>query len=106
MFRLYKAAEEARLPKRLRPDLGGALRDFTTRESHCFAQKKNEDGTSTLFTSQERQWLVLQLLQGLRAGQSDLEALQGKAVVEEGQSIGECFINLLKFPTHSMFPYI
>ncbi len=88
-IRLYKAAEEARLPKRLRADLGGALKEFTTRESHCFAQAK-DDGSGALFTSQERQWLVLQVLQGLRAGPSDLEALQGKANVEEGQSIGKC----------------
>lgn len=88
VFRLFRAAEEARLPKRLRPELGGALREFTTRESHCFAQIKNSDGTLTLFTSQERQWLVLQVLQGLRAGENDLDALQDSANVEEGQSIG------------------
>ncbi|XP_065357896.1 uncharacterized protein wwk isoform X2 [Calliphora vicina] len=84
---LFRAAEEARLPKRLRPDLGGALREFTTRESHCFQQIKSNDGNTSLFTSQERQWLVLQVLQGLRAGQTDIEALQGRAAVEEGQSI-------------------
>ncbi|XP_053958995.1 uncharacterized protein LOC128863716 isoform X1 [Anastrepha ludens] len=84
---LFKAAEEARLPKRLRPDLGGALREFTTRESHCFQQLKTEDGNSALFTSQERQWLVLQVLQGLRASQTDIEALHGRAAVAEGQSI-------------------
>ncbi|XP_049318320.1 uncharacterized protein LOC105227099 isoform X2 [Bactrocera dorsalis] len=84
---LFKAAEEARLPKRLRPDLGGALREFTTRESHCFQQLRTEDGSSALFTSQERQWLVLQVLQGLRASQADIEALQGRAAVAEGQSI-------------------
>lgn len=87
-IRLYKAAEEARLPKRLRADLGGALKEFTTRESHCFAQVKDDGSGGALFTSQERQWLVLQVLQGLRAGPSDIEALQGKANVEEGQSIG------------------
>lgn len=75
------------MPKRLRPDLGGALREFTTRESHCFQQIKSDDGNTSLFTSQERQWLVLQVLQGLRAGQSDIEALQGRAALEEGQSI-------------------
>lgn len=85
---LYRAAEEARLPKRLRSDLGGTLREFTSRECHCFAQTKNQDGTAALFTSQERQWLVLQVLQGLRAGTTDLTALQGRASVEEGQSIG------------------
>ncbi|XP_067622020.1 anoctamin-8 isoform X3 [Eurosta solidaginis] len=84
---LFKAAEEARLPKRLRPDLGGALREFTTRESHCFQQLKVEDGSNGLFTSQERQWLVLQVLQGLRASPTDIEALQGRAAVAEGQSI-------------------
>lgn len=87
---MYKAAEVARLPKRLRSNLGGSLREFTSRESHCFAQTKNSrDGSAVLFTSQERQWLVLQVLQGLRAGTNDLAALQGKASVEEGQSIGK-----------------
>ncbi|KAM8715564.1 hypothetical protein ACLKA7_002591 [Drosophila subpalustris] len=84
---LFKAAEEARLPKRLRPDLGGALREFTTRESHCFQQLRGDVGSTALFTSQERQWLVLQVLQGLRAGCSDIDALQGRASVAEGQSI-------------------
>lgn len=65
------------------------MREFTTRESHCFARSKTQDGVSALFTSQERQWLVLQVLQSLRAGFSDLEALQGIAKVEEGQSIGK-----------------
>uniref|UniRef100_A0A182QVL1 Anoctamin n=1 Tax=Anopheles farauti TaxID=69004 RepID=A0A182QVL1_9DIPT len=84
---LFKAAEDARLPKRLRTDLGGALKEFTKRESHCFAQSKDNEGANSLFTSQERQWLVLQVLQGLRAGTSDLKVLQGRAQVEEGQSI-------------------
>uniref|UniRef100_A0A182T3J6 Uncharacterized protein n=2 Tax=Neocellia TaxID=44535 RepID=A0A182T3J6_9DIPT len=84
---LFKAAEDARLPKRLRTDLGGALKEFTKRESHCFAQSKDSEGANSLFTSQERQWLVLQVLQGLRAGTSDLKALHGRAQVEEGQSI-------------------
>lgn len=84
---LYKAAEEYRLPKRLRADLGGASREFTTRESHCFEQIKDDDGKISLFTSQERQWLVFQVLQGLRATSSDVSVFQGRAKVEEGQSI-------------------
>lgn len=95
--RIFTAAEEARLPKRLKKELGGALKEFTTRESHCFAQiqqstvatKEGEvESSPTLFTSQERQWLVLQVLHSLRAGPSDMEALKGNAVVDEGQSIG------------------
>lgn len=84
---LFKAAEDCRLPKRLRSDLGGALREFTTRESHCFEQIKDEEGKVALFTSQERQWLVFQVLQGLRATQGDVAAFQGVSRVEEGQSI-------------------
>lgn len=97
IFSLFQAAEEARLPKRLRADLGGALREFTTRESHCFAQTKHQDGSMILFTSQERQWLVLQVLQGLRAGENDLSVLQGNASVEEGQSIGKKFKHSIRF---------
>lgn len=86
---LYRAAEEYRLPKRLRTDLGGALREFTAREIHYFEQRKNDDGTTTLFTSQERQWLVLQVIQGLRVAQNDLTELKGCGSIEEGQSIGK-----------------
>lgn len=76
------------LPKRLRTDLGGALREFTVRESNCFQpQNQTEGGRATIFTSQERQWLVLHILQTLRAHQKDLETLQGRANVAEGQSI-------------------
>lgn len=100
-FRLFIAAEEARLPKRLKSELGGALKEFTTRESNCFAQtpvspiiKDDTNEISTaLFTSQERQWLVLQVLNGLRAGPKDIEALKGNAVVEEGQSIGKIIVD-------------
>lgn len=86
---LFKAAEEYRLPKRLRADLGGSLREFMTRETHCFEQIKDDDGKIVLFTSQERQWLVFQVLQGLRASatSSDFTTFQGSAKVEEGQSI-------------------
>lgn len=101
---LYQAAEEARLPKRLRIDLGGALREFTKRESHCFAQS-NEDGSAVLFTSQERQWLVLQILQSLRAGEADLEDLQGKTFVVEGQSVGNNFFPYFSIQ-HNIFSEI
>lgn len=151
---MFKAAEDARLPKRLRPDLGGALKEFTTRESHCFAQIKDTEGGSSLFTSQERQWLVLQvrsyspsditiiiiiinlllsvpihlllqfrniitikmtsnhfclqILQGLRAGPSDVAALREvAATVAEGQSIiaawQESSLITQVFPLHETF---
>lgn len=101
---LFKAAEEYRLPKRLRSDLGGALREFTTRESHCFEQIKDDDGKVVLFISQERQWLVFQVLQGLRATSDDVTAFQGIAKVEEGQSLvaawQESGLIIQVFPLH------
>lgn len=101
---LFKAAEEYRLPKRLRAYLGGALRDFTTRESHCFEQIKDDDGKTALFTSQERQWLVFQVLQGLRATSSDVAVFQGRTRMEEGQSIiaawQDCGLIEQVFPLH------
>jgi anoctamin-8 len=84
---LFKAAEEHRLSKRLKAELGGTLRDFTTRESHRFEHVKDIDGKLVLFTSQERQWLVLQVLQSIRASSADVSSFQGRANVEEGQSI-------------------
>jgi anoctamin-8 len=84
---LCKAAEEHRLAKRLKPELGGAFRDFTIRESHCFKQIKDGEGKLSLFTSQERQWLVLQVLQSIRASSTDVSNFQGRANVEEGQSV-------------------
>lgn len=88
MFRLYQAAEDARLQKRLRDDLGGTLRAFTERDSACFAPSK-EYGSEVFFTSQERQWLVLHLLNSLRASDLDVSSLHGNARVFEGQSIGK-----------------
>ena len=85
------------MPKRLRNDLGGALKEFTKRESHCFAQVTDGEGIYALFTSQERQWLVLQVLQSLRAGVDDLKALNGIAQIEEGQSIGKIILKSHNF---------
>jgi anoctamin-8 len=103
---LFKAAEEYRLAKRLRPELGGALRDFTTRESHCFEYVKDFDDKVVIFTSQERQWLVFQVLQGLRATPAEVSTFKGRAQVEEGQSIVAAWQNsgLIHqiFPLHEM----
>lgn len=72
----------------MRSDLGGTLREFTIRESHYFQTLRlNDEGRINIFSSQERQWLVLQILQTLRASQDDMKALQGRASVEQGQSI-------------------
>ncbi|XP_026468140.1 anoctamin-8 [Ctenocephalides felis] len=78
---LLQAAEESRLPKALKPELGSGLREFSTREVNCF-QKCGD----SLFTSQERQWLVLQILQALRVGSKDENYANG-TILPEGQAI-------------------
>nr|CAD7194173.1 unnamed protein product [Timema douglasi] len=78
---LMKAAEEVHLPKSLRPEFGGGLKEFVQQEMSCFEGIENE---REFFTTQERQSIVLHLLQTLRAGAKD--QLGGVKFVE-GQAI-------------------
>lgn len=80
--RLMKAAEELHLPKTLKPEYGGGLKEFVQSEHECF---ENTDEPDHFFTTQERQWLVLHLLQTLRATSGD--TLPGLKLIE-GQAIG------------------
>lgn len=79
-----KAAEELHLPKTLRPEYGGGLKEFVQLEVDYFEGTEDRE---QFFTTQERQWLVLHLLQTLRATQGDTVA--GLKLIE-GQAIGEC----------------
>lgn len=78
-----KAAEELHLPKVLREEHGGGLKEFVQAEAECFERTDDEDN---FFTTQERQWLVLHLLQTLRAAPGD--TLPGLKLIE-GQAIGK-----------------
>jgi anoctamin-8 len=77
-----KASEELHLPKALSPEYGGGLKEFVQQEASCFKGIKDE---ASFFTTQERQWLVLHLLQTLRAGPAD--EIGGLKLIE-GQAIG------------------
>jgi anoctamin-8 len=79
---LLKAAEEVHLPKTLRSEYGGGLKEFVQQEVAYFEGTDNE---REFFTTQERQWLVLHLLHTLRAGPEDQVA--GLKLIE-GQAIG------------------
>jgi anoctamin-8 len=79
---LLKAAEEVHLPKTLRLQYGGGLKEFVQQEISYFEGTENE---REFFTTQERQWLVLHLLQTLRAGPDDQV---GGLKLIEGQAIG------------------
>lgn len=80
---LLKAAEEVHLPKALRQEFGGGLKEFVGSEANCF---EGSDDEIRFFTTQERQSLVLHLLHILRAGPHDLHSLSGLKLVE-GQAI-------------------
>lgn len=83
---LLKAAEEHHLPKPLRAARGGGLKEFSLQDAQCFEDSENEN---TFFTTQERQWLLLKSLEGIRAKASDREALSdaplGPQPLLEGQ---------------------
>lgn len=81
---LLKAAEEHHLPKTLRSNRGGGLKEFSVQDAQCFDDADNEQ---TFFTTQERQWLVLRVLEGMRAKASDKEALEPGHLLLEGQLI-------------------
>jgi len=70
------------LPKTLRSEHGGGLKEFVQQEISCFEGTENE---REFFTTQERQWLVQHLLQTLRAGPEDQV---GGVKFIEGQAIG------------------
>lgn len=60
-----KTAEEYHLPKTIKKEFGGGLKEFVQSELSCF---DSSDDENVFFTTQERQWLVLNLLQHLKAG--------------------------------------
>lgn len=85
--RLLKAAEEVHLPKALRQEYGGGLKEFIGSETSCF---EGSDCPTEFFTAQERQSLVLHLLHTIRAGQHDLASLPGVKLVEGQAIIPKC----------------
>ncbi|XP_006615384.1 anoctamin-8 isoform X6 [Apis dorsata] len=99
---LLKAAEEVHLPKALRQEFGGGLKEFVGSESSCF---EGSDDETRFFTTQERQSLVLHLLHTLRAGPQDLHSLSGLKMVEGQAIIPKCIsagIISQVFPLHEL----
>ncbi|XP_025157664.1 anoctamin-8 isoform X5 [Harpegnathos saltator] len=99
---LLKAAEEVHLPKALRQEFGGGLKEFVGPEANCF---EGSDDEIRFFTTQERQSLVLHLLHTLRAGPHDLQSLPGFKVVEGQAIIPKCISSGIisqVFPLHEL----
>ncbi|XP_075216238.1 anoctamin 8 white walker [Lycorma delicatula] len=97
---LLKAAEEVHLPKAVRPERGGGLKEFVQTEMNCFEGIEEE---GHFFSTQERQSLVLHLLQTLRAVQGDtlpgLKLIEGQAIVPKCVSAG---VIAQVFPLHDL----
>lgn len=88
---LLKCAEEHHLPKRLNSEYGGGLKEFVRCEENKFEGFENEN---EFFTMQERQWLILRLLETLRT--RSIEEI-GSMRFLEGQAISNIFYWKLKF---------
>lgn len=94
--RLVKAAEEYHLPKALKESKGGGLKEFSIQEMQCFDGCENEQ---SFFTTQDRQWLVLRLLESIRAKTTDSTSIPGMNLLI-GQPISktrETYDNRLRF---------
>ncbi|XP_073999029.1 anoctamin 8 white walker isoform X2 [Rhodnius prolixus] len=97
---LLKAAEEVHLPKSLRPSHGGGLKEFVQADVALFEGSELEEH---FFTTQERQYLVLHLLQTLRATSADniagVKLIDGQPIIPKCESAG--LISQV-FPLHDL----
>ncbi|XP_043472779.1 anoctamin-8 isoform X2 [Leptopilina heterotoma] len=99
---LLKAAEEIHLPKPLRQEFGGGLKEFVGSMVSCFENSSDE---LQFFTTQERQSLLLHILQSLRATSKDscnvpaLKLVEGQAIIPKCLSMG---IISQVFPLHEL----
>lgn len=84
---LLKGAEEYHLPKALKEDKGGGLKEFFVQD---FSSYEGSNDEKSFFTTEERQWLVLRLLESIRARSSDLNAVPELNLIE-GQPIGKIY---------------
>lgn len=84
---MLKAAEEIHLPKPLKAEYGGGLKELVQADITSFEGIECEE---SFFSSQERQTLVLHLLHSLRAGPAEAASsdIFGKLRLIEGQAIG------------------
>lgn len=97
---LLKCAEEHHLPKRLNSEYGGGLKEFVRCEENKFEGFENEN---EFFTMQERQWLILRLLETLRTRSIEeigsMRFLEGQAIIPKCVSSG---IITQIYPVHEM----
>ncbi|XP_063905068.1 anoctamin-8 isoform X4 [Zophobas morio] len=97
---LLKAAEEYHLPKILKENKGGGLKEFLMQDFQSYEGSGSEEH---FFTTEERQWLVLRLLESIRAKSSDVESIPGLALLEGQPIVPKCLTSGIisqVFPLH------
>lgn len=75
------------LPKNLRQEYGGGLKEFVVSDANGF---EGIDDETQFFTSQERQSLVLHLLHTLKAGPNDLQNIPALNLIDGQGIISKC----------------
>merc|ERR1711884_242093 len=78
-----RGLERMQMPKPLREDLGGGMKEFTIKEAPNF---QSIEEMSDFLTSQERQAIILHLLHSLRADKGDVV---GKLKFRDGEAISK-----------------
>ncbi|XP_019880243.2 anoctamin-8 isoform X2 [Aethina tumida] len=87
---LLKAAEEYHLPKVLKQNKGGGLKEFLMHDCQSYEGFEDEEH---FFTTCEKQWLVLRLLESIRAKPHDLDSLPGITLLEGQPIVPKCLIS-------------
>ncbi|XP_066152104.1 anoctamin-10 isoform X2 [Euwallacea fornicatus] len=86
---LCRAAEEYHLSKSLKESKGGGLKEFFVHHYDTYEGSENE---ANFFTTEERQWLVLRLLEGVRAKKEDIGAISNLRLLEGQPIVPKCLI--------------
>ncbi|XP_057653457.1 anoctamin-8 [Diorhabda carinulata] len=97
---LLRAAEEYHLPKALKEDKGGGLKEFFVQD---FSSYENSDNEDHFFTTEERQWLVLHILESIRAKSTDINVIPELSLIEGQPIIPKCLTEGMisqVFPLH------
>ncbi|CAG9859654.1 unnamed protein product [Phyllotreta striolata] len=97
---LLRAAEEYHLPKVLKEDKGGGLKEFCLQE---MASYENSHDEKRFFTTEERQWLILHVLESIRAKPADSDVIPGVTLIEGQPIVPKCLTEGIisqVFPLH------
>ncbi|KAL1514375.1 hypothetical protein ABEB36_003643 [Hypothenemus hampei] len=97
---LLKAAEQYHLSKALKQSKGGGLKEFFVQDYESYEGSEDADH---FFTTEERQWLVLRLIEGVRSGKEDTTLIPNVTLLEGQPIVPKCLSSGIisqVFPIH------